>query len=167
MPKVTKKNRAHHERHVSQPFIVVGSIITNDEKKLLLVNENGKWNHPAGWLELGERLIDGARREAEEETGYKISVDGLLGIYSLIKNRTDKVLHAIKFIFRAHLTGTKISSKDKIPFRWFTPNEIRNLAGQLWDDDLINIVRDWESGVSYPLDIANAYTVINQKSKNG
>jgi len=57
------------QRCCTQPFVVVGSIIERN-KKFLLVQEGGKWNQPMGWLELREDIIDGAKRETEEETGY-------------------------------------------------------------------------------------------------
>lgn len=61
-------------RCFTQPFVVVGAIIEKNGK-FLLVREGltdrpdyGKWNQPAGWLDLGEDPIAGAKREVEEET---------------------------------------------------------------------------------------------------
>ena len=41
----------------------------------------GYWNLPGGFLEFGESPEEGARREAEEELGVPVRVDGLLNTY--------------------------------------------------------------------------------------
>ncbi|MFH0728857.1 MAG: NUDIX hydrolase [Pseudomonadota bacterium] len=59
--------------HYENPKIVVGCI-PEWENKILLCRRNidpkrGKWTLPAGYLENGETVAEGARRETREETG--------------------------------------------------------------------------------------------------
>ncbi len=42
----------------------------------------GRWGNPGGFLELGESLQEGARRETEEETELRVEVGRLIGVYS-------------------------------------------------------------------------------------
>jgi ADP-ribose pyrophosphatase YjhB (NUDIX family) len=56
----------------------VGSLVLNDEKKILLVQEKsgplrgtGVWKIPTGLVEAGENLAVAAQREVEEETGIQ------------------------------------------------------------------------------------------------
>ena len=61
------------ERVFTQVFGVVGAIIEK-EGKILLVKEagthdKGKWNQPAGWIDVGEDPIEMVKRELKEETG--------------------------------------------------------------------------------------------------
>src|SRR5687767_7561197 len=56
---------------------VVAAIIVSHEGRLLLQQRAiepslGKWTFPGGFLELGERVEDGARRETLEETGLDV-----------------------------------------------------------------------------------------------
>lgn len=146
------------QRHASQPFIIVGCLIGNAEGKILFIIEGGKWNQPAGWLELGESLIAGAKREAEEEIGLEVAIDGLLGISTLIKRRPGVTLHAVKVIYRAHLTGGSDQTSGKLPFRWFTVDEVETLKGQLWEPDVIQEAEDFARGISYDLGILDHST---------
>jgi 8-oxo-dGTP diphosphatase len=42
----------------------------------------GLWTYPGGFVERGERAEAAAEREAFEETGVKVEVTGLVGLYS-------------------------------------------------------------------------------------
>ena len=52
--------------------IAGGGIVTNEFDELLLIFRRGKWDMAKGKIELNEKIIDGAVREVEEETGVKI-----------------------------------------------------------------------------------------------
>ena len=49
-----------------------GGIVFNENDELLIIHRRGKWDLPKGKIELKEKIIDGAVREVEEETGVKI-----------------------------------------------------------------------------------------------
>ncbi len=148
----------------TQPFVVGGCIIKKDNKFLLVqeaVMEKGTWNHPAGWIDLYENIVDGAQREAEEETGLKIKMVGFLGVYALLKKsqRTGKVIHAVKFIFAAEpLTEEiKLDQKEIMAAKWFTIDEIKKLKadGLLRDHDITNEVNDYLEGKVFPIEVVN------------
>lgn len=52
--------------------------------QLLLIHkiDNGLWALPGGAMELGESIRDAVVREVEEETGVRVEVTGLVGIYT-------------------------------------------------------------------------------------
>ena len=64
------------------PKIVVGSVVAEDGRVLLcrraIEPRSGFWTLPAGYLELHETTAEGARREAMEEAGADIALDGIL-----------------------------------------------------------------------------------------
>ena len=79
--------------------IIVGGIIEKDNK-ILMVKEAkkkcyGKWNVPAGHLENGETIFEGAIREIFEETGCKVRLKNVLPIMS--KDIEDTTLIIITF----------------------------------------------------------------------
>lgn len=82
------------------PKIVVGSVIVEADRVLLcrraIAPRAGFWTIPAGYMELGETVIEGAQREAWEEARTRIAINGLLAVYSLAR------LSQVQLIFHAN-----------------------------------------------------------------
>jgi 8-oxo-dGTP diphosphatase len=81
------------------PKIAVGTIIRTDEKRLVLVRRAiepgyGKWVFPGGYVDRGEPLTVAAIREAREECGLDVRLDGLVNIYSYPKRAPVIVVYA-------------------------------------------------------------------------
>ena len=68
------------------PKIAVGTIIRSDGGIVLVRRAiepgYGKWVFPGGYVDRGEALEAAALREAREESGLEIRLDGLVNIYS-------------------------------------------------------------------------------------
>lgn len=65
----------------------VGMAVVEDQGRLVLIRRTipplkGYWAPPAGYVEIGESVPEAAIREAREETGLEITLDGLIGVYS-------------------------------------------------------------------------------------
>ncbi len=154
------------ERVFTQTFGVVGAII-EQSGKILLVKENdpttwafGKWNQPAGWIDVSRNPINEVVKEVKEETGLDFEPTGVLGIYSLVKHhpeRGDGVLrHAIKIIFKGKIIGGELirNTQEISEVRWFSLEEIMNMdADVLRDIDIKQEAQDYFAGWSFPLDI--------------
>jgi 8-oxo-dGTP diphosphatase len=69
------------------PKVAVGTIIRSQSQRLVLVRRAidpgfGKWVFPGGYVDRGETLPVAAVREAREECGLDVRLDGLVNIYS-------------------------------------------------------------------------------------
>jgi ADP-ribose pyrophosphatase YjhB (NUDIX family) len=69
------------------PKVAVGTIIKTASTGIVLVRRAidpgyGKWVFPGGYVDRGETLAAAALREAREECGLEIRLDGLVNIYS-------------------------------------------------------------------------------------
>jgi 8-oxo-dGTP diphosphatase len=69
------------------PKVAVGTIITTDDGRIVLVRRAiepgyGLWVFPGGYVDRGETVNAAAVREAREEAGLDIQLDGLVNIYS-------------------------------------------------------------------------------------
>lgn len=69
------------------PKVVVGSVVVSEGCVLMcrraIEPRRGFWTLPAGYLEHGETLEEGAAREALEEAQAEITLDGILGVFSI------------------------------------------------------------------------------------
>ena len=71
----------------SIPKVAVGTIIGMPDGRIVLVRRaiepgHGLWVFPGGYVDRGEDVRLAAVREAREEAGIDIRLDGLVGIYS-------------------------------------------------------------------------------------
>ena len=73
--------------HYVDPKVAVGTIITDDNGRIVLVRRAiepgyGKWVFPGGFIDRGETVEAAALREAREECGLDVRLDRLVNIYS-------------------------------------------------------------------------------------
>jgi ADP-ribose pyrophosphatase YjhB (NUDIX family) len=68
------------------PKVVAGTLPVRARRVLLVRRaiepSRGLWTFPGGYVDWGEDVRDGARRETLEEVGLTVRLDGLLGLYS-------------------------------------------------------------------------------------
>ena len=88
------------------PKIVAGSVVAHEGKVLLcrraIEPRHGYWTLPAGYMELGETVEDGARREALEEAEADITLDGILAIYSISRIGQVHIMFRARFADAPH-----------------------------------------------------------------
>jgi len=101
-----RPNGDTHEREVcdtcgfidyQNPKIVVGSVVRYNDQILMcrraISPSKGLWTLPAGYLEIGETVEEGARREAREEACADIRIDSVLAVYSLAHIGQVQIMH--------------------------------------------------------------------------
>jgi len=81
------------------PKVAVGTIIETPDSRLVLVRRAidpgyGLWVFPGGYVDRGEELTAAAIREAREESGLHIRLEGLINIYSYSGNTPIIVVYA-------------------------------------------------------------------------
>jgi ADP-ribose pyrophosphatase YjhB (NUDIX family) len=133
------------------PKVVVGSVIHDGDTVLLcrraIEPRKGFWTIPAGYMETGETVVEGAEREAWEEARARINIEGVLAVYSIAK------LSQVQIIFRATWACLGFEAgAESIEVRQFTWNEIP------WREIAFPSVRwalqSWYEGRNKPLQAA-------------
>ncbi|ASS77118.1 hypothetical protein CIG75_04540 [Tumebacillus algifaecis] len=76
--------------------------------QVLMVHNETYWGLPGGKREDGETLIEAARREAKEETGFDVAVGNLVHV----SERHIRGKHVLFVTFLAEITGGEISTED-------------------------------------------------------
>lgn len=115
---------ACHEVLYLDPKVAVGTIIRDGQGRIVLVRRAidpglGRWVFPGGYVDRGEPLEEAARREAREECGLDIQLDGLVDIYSY-RGRTPIVI-----VYAAScVSGELALDEESQDGRWFEPSAI-------------------------------------------
>ncbi len=98
--------------HYQNPKIIVGSVVTDPDDRILMVKRAiepryGFWTLPAGFLEEHEAAEVGAAREAYEEATAEIEIERLFAVYSV-----------------PHISQIQLMYKASIPMTVLARNEI-------------------------------------------
>ena len=124
------------------PKVAAGALI-EVEGRVVLVRRGiepraGYWALPSGFTEYGEPIEETAIRECREETGLKIELDDLLGVYSV---NSDFYGHLVLVLYSAHVAGGElIAGDDASEVGLFAPAELpTDIAFQAHRQAL----RDW------------------------
>ena len=114
---------------------MVGTIPVLGESVLLckrnIEPRKGKWTLPAGFMELGETLAEGAARETTEEAGAQFEMQGLFSVLNVAR------VGQVHFFFRAQLTSDQFApGHETMEARLFSEHEIP------WDDLAFRTVKE-------------------------
>ena len=124
----------------------VGMALIEDAGRLVLIRRladplAGYWAPPAGYVECGESVPQAVLREAREETGLQIALDGLFDVYS----RAD--VDVLIVAYRARAIGGVLQAGDDAieaglyaPDEW--PQEPPPARGAAIDEWLHGVIRD-------------------------
>ena len=131
------------------PKIAVGTIIRTASDGLVLVRRAiepgyGKWVFPGGYVDRGEPLTAAAIREAREECGLDIRLDGLVNIYSYAGRTPVIVVYAATAV-----GGSLCFDEEGLEIAEFSP------ATLPWDDLAFRStsegLRDYLAGLLHPV----------------
>ena len=131
------------------PKIAVGTIIRTADARLVLVKRAidpgyGKWVFPGGYVDRGETLVAAAVREAREECGLEVRLDGLVNIYSYAGRAPIIVVYAATAI-----GGTLCVDEESLETAEFDASAIP------WDELAFRSthegLRDYLAGLLHPL----------------
>ena len=104
------------------PKVVVGTVIVADGQVLMcrraIEPRRGFWTLPAGYLEHGETLQEGAAREAMEEACAAVELDGILGVFSIARIGQVQVIFRGRFADPAGHFAPGEESLEVALFSW-------------------------------------------------
>ncbi len=124
-----------HTIHYENPLNVVGTVPVWGDK-VLLCKRNieprfGKWTLPAGFMELGETVAEGAARETTEEAGAQFELQELFSMMNVVR------VGQVHFFYRARLTSDTFNPGHETQVaRLFAEDEIP------WDEIAFRTVKE-------------------------
>ncbi|WP_191293143.1 NUDIX hydrolase [Kitasatospora herbaricolor] len=116
---------------------VAGAVVREDGRLLAIRRaDNGTWEPPGGVLELTETVEDGVRREVFEETGIKVAVERLTGVYKNVNRGV------VALVFRCHPEGgSEQLSEESTAVAWLTPEEVAEQMGEVYAVRLLDALQ--------------------------
>ncbi|MGC8573409.1 MAG: hypothetical protein C0171_05505 [Caldisphaera sp.] len=118
----------------NNPLVGVGTLLIRGSEILLIKRfnspEKGKWAIPGGHVELGERLLDAAKREFLEETGIDTEPLGVVNVDEIItRNSLNEVLfHYILVTILMKDNGkTPVAGSDAMDAKFFNIRQAESL----------------------------------------
>lgn len=94
--------------------------------------DNGQWCLPGGRMESGESAAEACEREVLEETGLRVRVKRLVGVYShpdqLVIYPDGNKAHIVALHFEAQVIGGELGLSDETTdFGYFTMEEVQGM----------------------------------------
>jgi 8-oxo-dGTP diphosphatase len=118
------------------PKVAVGTVIAMPDERLVLVRRAidpgyGRWVFPGGYVDRGEAIELAALREAREESGLEVRLDGLVNIYSYAGRAPIVIVYAATAV-----GGSLCADEECLEAALFEPSSIP------WDDLAFHSTRD-------------------------
>ncbi|SET66940.1 ADP-ribose pyrophosphatase YjhB, NUDIX family [Marinobacter segnicrescens] len=140
-----------------KPHATVAVIVEDQDNRYLLVEEHSDgrivFNQPAGHIEEGETVLDAARREALEETGWQVEPQAFLGMYRYIAPANGRTYFRFCFVANATQHVSERLDDGIIAAHWLTLEEIRGLGDRLRSPMVLDCILDYRKGRRFPLDV--------------
>ena len=143
-----------------KPSVTVAAVIEKDGRYLMIeemTRDGLRINNPAGGLEPGESPIEGAMREALEETACHFTPEALLGVY-MARNPDSERGPGVTYM-RFAFCGT---ASDPVPGQaldspvvrtlWMTADEVAAAKDRLRGPLVLQCIEDHRAGRRLPLE---------------
>ncbi len=140
-----------------KPHVTVASIVEKDNRFLCvkeLIDGKEVINQPAGHLDPDESIIEAVIRETQEETGYTITPDYLVGIYKWKHPTKDKTF--LRFVFSASIVDHNPEQEldtGILEAIWPSIDELSSDNHELRSPMVLQAINDYKQGKKYPVDL--------------
>lgn len=129
--------------HYLNPLLVVGTVPYLDDRVLLckraIEPRWGKWTLPAGFMEMGETVSEGAARETDEEAGAEIEMGPFFSFMSIPSIGQVHVFFLARLLSERFEPGvetaeTRLFTEAEVPWEELAFTAVRETLRRFFDD---------------------------------
>lgn len=118
-------------------YIAVKALIKNKDSFLILKtadsdqnNNLSGWETPGGRLEVGEEIVNGLKREIEEETGLSVKILFPFNAFSANVGQENSIV-GINYLVEYNGGEIKIDTNEHSNYQWVNISDIRKLKDSI------------------------------------
>ena len=129
--------------HYVNPLLVVGTVPYLGEQVLLckraIEPRYGKWTLPAGFMEMGETMVQGATRETAEEAGAQVEMGAFFSAMSIPRVGQVHVFYLARLLSDRFDPGqesleARLFTEDQVPWDELAFTTVRETLKRFFDD---------------------------------
>lgn len=147
------KNLFCNEIGYQTPKLDTRAAIIENEKILLVRENNGKWSLPGGWVDVNVSVKDNIIKETKEEAGLDVKVDKIIAVQDRAKHNLPVYAYGVCKIFAlCSVIGGKFAENiETTGFQYFSQNELPELATEKNNEEQIKMCfeayhnKDWKT----------------------
>lgn len=144
---------------MQEPIKATAYCLIEKAGKVLLTKDENKsgWKLPGGEVEKNEFIIDAARREVKEETGFEVDATGIVSIQEYLKESGE---HRLRFYFTAQLRGgeEKLMVGEVKEIKWMDRAKLSKMTeSDFYIPPYYLAIQEYLANKNWPLSILNRY----------
>lgn len=141
LPTEKVKNLFCNETGYQTPKVDTRAAIFQDEKILLVRENNGKWSLPGGWCDVNLSVGENTVKEVKEESGLDVTADRIIAVQDRAKHNLPAYAYGICKIFvQCSVTGGAFEQNPETTgFAYFSVDALPELAGEKINEEQIRM----------------------------
>ena len=123
------------------PKIDTRAAVFEDERILLVRENNGKWSLPGGWCDVNVSVAENTVKEVKEESGLDVVPEKIIAVQDRAKHNLPLYAYGICKIFVqcSKIGGTFVPNIETTEYRYFAENELPELAEEKNNEEQIRM----------------------------
>ena len=123
------------------PKIDSRAAVFEDERILLVRENNGKWSLPGGWCDVNVSVAENTVKDVKEESGLDVVPEKIIAVQDRAKHNLPLYAYGICKIFVqcSKIGGTFVPNIETTEYRYFAENELPELAEEKNNEEQIRM----------------------------
>ena len=119
-----------NETGYQTPKIDTRAAIFENDKILLVQENNGKWSLPGGWCDVNISIGENAVKEVKEESGLDVTADSIIAIQDRAKHNLPLYAYGVckVFVLCSIVGGCFCENIETTGFEYYSENNLPELA---------------------------------------